>query len=154
MIITIINLFQKCLYYFVSFLFPFYLIYYFFLCCFVYFYYYYYFVFFGNIFYIKYSSKIRAARIIVPYNNGSKAPIRLSGRGRFCLAFARSGMFGLDIVPKEKLSRLVNISFHSGIDLCLETWLWSPLTCMEYALVGMDIGDYVNTYNLNLYFYF
>ena len=52
----------------------------------------------------KYASKVRATCIILPYNDGSKAPIRLSGRGRSCLAFVRSGMFGLGIAPKEKLS--------------------------------------------------
>ena len=56
----------------------------------------------------KYASKVRAACIIVPYNDGFEAPIRLSGRGRSCLAFVRSGMFGLGIAPKEKLSRLFN----------------------------------------------
>ena len=55
-----------------------------------------------------YARKVRAACIIVPYNDGSKAPIRLSGRGRSSLAFARSGMFGLGIALKEKISRLFN----------------------------------------------
>ena len=59
-------------------------------------------------FLFKYASKVRAAFIIVPYNNGSKAPIRLSGRGRSCLALVRSRIFGLGIAPKEKLSRLFN----------------------------------------------
>ena len=54
---------------------------------------------------------------MVPYNNGSKAPIRLSGRGRSCLAFARSGMFRLGIEPKEKLSQPIQPNFHSGIRL-------------------------------------
>ena len=66
------------------------------------------FFFFCYIFYLTYASKVRGTCIIVPYNDGSKAPIRLSGRGRSCLAFARSGMFGLGIAPKEKLSRLFN----------------------------------------------
>ena len=39
---------------------------------------------------------------IIPYKDGSKAPIRLSGRGKPCLAFVCSGMFGLSITPKEK----------------------------------------------------
>ena len=64
--------------------------------------------FLGYIFYLTYASKLRAACIIVPYTNGSKTPIRLSGRGRSCLAFATSGMFGLGIAPKEKISRLFN----------------------------------------------
>ena len=60
-----------------------------------------------------YASKVRAECIIVPYNDGSKAPIRLSGRGRSCLAFVRSGTFGLGIAPKEELSRLFNpVSIH------------------------------------------
>ena len=42
------------------------------------------------------------------------APIRLSARGWSCLAFVRSGMFGLGIAPKEKLSETL---FHSGIRL-------------------------------------
>ena len=60
------------------------------------------------LFYLTYASKVRAACVVLPYNDGSKAPIRLSGRGRFCLVVARSGMFGLGIAPKEKLSRLFN----------------------------------------------
>ena len=60
------------------------------------------------IFYLMYASKVRDACIIVPYNDGSKSPIRLSGRGRSCVAFGRSRMFGLDIAPKEKLSRQFN----------------------------------------------
>ena len=54
-----------------------------------------------------YASKVRAACIIVPYNDGSKAPIRLLGGGSF-LAFARSEMFGLGIALKEKFCRLSN----------------------------------------------
>ena len=53
-----------------------------------------------------YASKVRATCIIVPYSNGSKRLVRLSESGRSCLAFARSGMFGLRIAPKKKLSRL------------------------------------------------
>ena len=55
-----------------------------------------------------YASKVRAACIIVPYNDDSKAPIRLSGMGRSCLVFARPGVFGLGIAPKEKIFRLFN----------------------------------------------
>ena len=62
-------------------------------------------------FHLTYASKARAACIIVPYNDGSKASIRLSGRVRSCLAFAGSRMFGLDIAPKEKLSRQFNSVF-------------------------------------------
>ena len=56
----------------------------------------------------KYASKVKAACVIIPYNDGSKAPIWLLGRGRCCLAFVRSGIIGLGIAPMEKLSRLFN----------------------------------------------
>ena len=59
--------------------------------------------------YIMYASKIRAACIIVPYNDGSEAPIPLSERGRSCLIFGRSGMFGLGIVPKEIRLHILHI---------------------------------------------
>ena len=39
---------------------------------------------------------------------GSKAPIRLSGRGKSCLVHTKPGMFGLGIVPKEIHSHLFN----------------------------------------------
>ena len=87
-------------------IFCFYLIYYFVSTLF--YFYYYYFVFSGYIFYITYASKVRATCIIVPYNDSSKAPIRLPARGRSCLAFAKFGMCGLGIARKEKLSRLFN----------------------------------------------
>ena len=58
------------------------------------------------IFYFTYASEVRAACIIIPYNDGSRAPIWLSGRGRSYLAFTRSEMFGLRIAPKEKISHL------------------------------------------------
>ena len=43
--------------------------------------------------------------IYISYNGGSKAPIRLSGRGRSSLVinFTRPGMFRLGIAPKECL---------------------------------------------------
>ena len=65
-------------------------------------------IFLCYIFYLTYAGKVRSACIIVLYNDGLKAPIRLSGRGRSCLAFARFGMFGLGIAPKRKLSYLFN----------------------------------------------
>ena len=65
-------------------------------------------IFFCYIFYLRYANKIRAVCIIVPYSDGLKAPIRLLGRGRSCLGFARSGMFELDIALKKKLSGLFN----------------------------------------------
>ena len=39
--------------------------------------------------YISYASNARATCVIIPYKDGLKAPIRLLGKGRFCLAFAR-----------------------------------------------------------------
>ena len=59
---------------------------------------------------------VRAACIMVPQNNGPKAPIWLSGKETSCLPFARSGTFGLDILPKRNFS-LIQPSFHSGIRL-------------------------------------
>ena len=44
----------------------------------------------------------------VMYSGGSKAPIRLSERGRSCLVYTKPGIFGLAIVPKEIYSRLFN----------------------------------------------
>ena len=38
-----------------------------------------------------------------------------------------------------------------ALNLYLETCLWSPLICKEKALCQMDIRDYVNAYNFNLY---
>ena len=64
--------------------------------------------FFGYILYLTYASKVRGASIIVPYGDDSKASIRLSGRGRSCIAFVRPVVFGLGIALKEKRSRLSN----------------------------------------------
>ena len=85
---------------------------------------------------MTYASKLRAACIIVPYNDGSKKPIRLLRRGKSCLVFARSGMFALSIAPKEKLSCLFNPVSIPEKDLYLETWLWWPLICMEKTSCG------------------
>ena len=63
------------------------------------------------IFYLTYASNVRTACIIAPYNAGLRGPLRLSGRGRSCLALARCGFFGLSIAPNEKLSRLFNPVF-------------------------------------------
>ena len=125
------------MYYFISFLFTFYLIYYVFFYSAL-------FIFtniinlffFSYIFYITYASKVRATCIIIPYNDSSKARIWLSWRGRSCLTLARSGMFGLGIAPKEKLSRLFNPVSIQEQDLYLETWLWSPLICTEKSSSG------------------
>ena len=68
-------------------------------------------LFFGYIFSLTYASKVAASCIIVPYKDGPKAPIRLLQRGRTCLAFARSTMFGLRVGLKEKLSCLFNTVF-------------------------------------------
>ena len=139
------------MYFFISFLFTFYLIYYFvstLLCllllllslC-----------FFGYIFYITYASKERAACIIVPYNDGSKAPTRLSGRRRSRLAFTKSGMFWLDIAPKEKLSCLFNPVSIQEFDLCLETWLWSLLICTGKTPRGSEYTGLRERIQLYLY---
>ena len=48
--------------------------------------------------------------IIVLYNGGSKAPIRLSGRGRSCLVCTKTGIFELGIKPKEIHSSLFNLA--------------------------------------------
>ena len=68
-------------------------------------------LFFGYIFSLTYASKVAASRIIVPYKDGPKAPIRLLQRGRTCLAFPRPTMFGLRVGLKEKLSCLSNTVF-------------------------------------------
>ena len=88
------------------------------------------------IFYATYASKVRAACIVATYNNDSKATIRLSERGRSCLAFVTSGMFGRGIVPKEKVYRIFSPVSIQEQDLYLETWLWSPLICIEKAPCG------------------
>ena len=62
---------------------------------FIYFIYLLFLFFFGYILYLTCASKIRAGCIIVQYNDGSKAPIPLFGRGRPCVAFARSKMLDL-----------------------------------------------------------
>lgn len=64
--------------------------------------------FLGYIFYITCASKVRATCIIIPYKDPSKTPIQLTGKGRYCLAFARFWMFGLGIAPQKKLSHLFN----------------------------------------------
>ena len=56
--------------------------------------------FFGNIFSITCASNVRAACIIIPYNDGFEEPIQLPGKRRYFLAFATSEMFGLYIVPR------------------------------------------------------
>ena len=68
-------------------------------------------LFFGYIFSLTYASKVAASCIIVPYKDGPKAPIRLLQRGRTCLAFPRSTMFGLRVGLKERLSCLFNTVF-------------------------------------------
>ena len=89
--------------------------------------------------------------IILLYDDGSKAPTRLSGSWRSCLAFVRSGMFGLGMVPKEKLSRLFNPVSIWESDLYLETWLWSPLICKEKAPFGSGYTGLRERIQFNLY---
>ena len=91
------------------------------------------------IFYLTYANKVRAACIIVSYNDDLKAHFGLSRRGRSCLVFVRSGMFGLDIALKKKLCGLFNPVSIQEEDLYLETWLWSLLICTEKTHCG---GEY------------
>ena len=90
------------------------------------------------IFYLTYANKVRAACIIVSYNDASKAHFGLSRRGRSCLVFVRSGMFGLDIALKKKLCGLFNLVSIQEEDLYLETWLWSLLICTEKTHCGSE----------------
>ena len=46
--------------------------------------------------------------MIVPYNDGWNARIWLLLRVRFCRASTRSGIFGFDLVPQEKVSCIFN----------------------------------------------
>ena len=48
----------------------------------------------------------------------------------------RDGVFGLDMVPNEILSRLFNSFNLKILDLFPQTWLWAPLLCAEKALHG------------------
>ena len=74
--------------------------------------------------------------IIVLYNGGSKAPIRLSGRGRSCLI----EMFGLGMVLKEiHLDYSARFLFREQ-DLYLEMQSWSPLICTEKAFRSGYMG--------------
>ena len=78
--------------------------------------------------------------IIVLYNGGSKAPIRLLGRGRSCLINVRPGMLGLGMVLKEiHLAYSTRFLFREQ-DLYLETWSWSPLICTEKAFGSGYMG--------------
>ena len=90
--------------------------------------------FFGYLFYITYTSKIRAACVIVPYNDGSKAPTKLSGRERSCLTFARSGMFGLGIAPKEKPSCLFLV-YSTQFPFRNKTCAWKRRTILTFMFI-------------------
>ena len=103
--------------------------------------------FFRYFFCITYAIKERAACIVLPYSDGSKAPIQLSGRRRFSLVLVRSRIVVLGTVLKEKLSRLFNPFCIQEQNLYLETWLWLP----RKLYVGMDVRDYLNAYNCNFY---
>ena len=71
--------------------------------------------------------------IIALYNGGSKAPIRLSGRGRSSLVihFARPGIFRLFSFLVRRNNLPIQPSCQQTLDLYLETWLWSPLIYPE-----------------------
>ena len=73
--------------------------------------------------------------IIALYNGGSKAPIRVSRRGRSSLVihFARPGMFRLFSFLVRRNNLPIQPSCQQTLDLYLETWLWSPLICAEKA---------------------
>ena len=58
-------------------------------------------------------------------------PIQPSLSDNFSNKTVRDGMFGLGMAPKEILSRLFNPFNLKILDLYLETWLWSPLICVE-----------------------
>ena len=82
-------------------------------------------------------------------------PIQPTLSDNFSNKIVRDGMFGLDMAPKEILSRLFNPFNLKILDLYLETWLCSPLMCVEKALHrGVDIWDYVKTYSFNNFVYF
>ena len=83
-----------------------------------------------------YTSRVRAACTIEPYNNGSGVPIRLSGRESCCLEFVKSAFFRLGLVPQEKPSHLFNPVFIQEQDLHLEMGLWSLLIYMEKGHCG------------------
>ena len=107
-------------------------------------------LFFCYIFCSTNTCKARAACIIVPHNDGSKASIRLSGRGRSCLAFAKSGMFGLGIASKAKLTYSTQFSIRN------KTCTWNRGDGMHWyvqkkPLLGVDIWDFVNAHSFNLY---
>ena len=73
--------------------------------------------------------------IIALYNSDSKAPIRLSGRGRSSLVihFARPGMFRLFSFLVGRNNLPIQPICQQTLDLYLETWLWWPLICAEKA---------------------
>ena len=86
--------------------------------------------------YIKPSSKLKC--IIMLWQRGLTGdlllPIRASFSDNFSNKTVRDEMFGLRMTPKEILSHLFN-PFHSKIlDLHLETWLRSPLICVEKTI--------------------
>ena len=62
--------------------------------------------------------------------------LRCQMREKSCIAFARPRPFGLGIAPKETISCLINPVSIEEEDLYLETWLWSPLICMEKVPCG------------------
>ena len=71
--------------------------------------------------------------IVILYNGGSKAPIRLLGRGRSCLIEKLVWNVWTNMVLKEiHLAYSTRFLFREQ-DLYLETWSQSPLICTEKA---------------------
>ena len=72
--------------------------------------------------------------IIALDNGGSKAPIRLSGRGRSCLVqLLNLGCLGQAWCQRRVFSPIQPSLSFCQYDLYLETWSWSPLICAEKA---------------------
>ena len=75
--------------------------------------------YFGYLFYITYVSKVRAACIVVPYNNGFEAPIGLSGENGFVYRLLSWDVWA-GHGSKEEAFSPVESSLHSGIRLVSE----------------------------------
>ena len=93
--------------------------------------------------YLMYASNVRAVCILITCNDGSKAPIRLSGRGRSCLTFARSGRRNFFACSTKFPFRNNSGTWKRGYS---HHWY-----VQKNTLVGVDIRDYVKEYNFNLY---
>ena len=88
--------------------------------------------------------------IIVLYNGGSKAPIRLLGRGRSCLIEKLGLDVWINMVLKEIHLAYSTRFFFREQDLYLETWSQSPLICTEKAF---GIG-YIAVTLTHVFYYF